>query len=479
MRQDARMRVLVAAAELAGVAAVGGLADAVAGLVGAVRGAGVDVDVVVPDYEPERHRRPLDGEVRRRIDVPGWAMPAVVRSGVHPIAGAVHLVSVPGIARSHPYLRPDGSGWPDNPARFLTFSRAVAAMVRRDPPDVLHLHDWHTAAVLAALPSPPPSVLTVHNVAYQGVTGGSWLRRIGPRGRHYEWWGGTNPLSGGIALADAVVAVSPNHAAEIKTPAGGFGLDGLLRDRWADLSGIRNGIDTAVWDPATDPALAARYAAGDRPGAVDVARAANRRALLDLCGWPDDDVPLGVVVSRLTEQKGIDMLARIVPVLRHVEMRLLVLGAGEAPLVRTLAAQRADHPRHLAFVEAYDQPLAHLMFGGGDVFVMPSRFEPCGLAQMQAMRYGAIPVVTAVGGLRDTVVDADRNRDGTGLVAERPDPVDVTAALFRATRLLVDRRRRSAVVGRAMVADWSWREPAGEYGALYERLAGAKRHWAG
>ena len=151
--------------------------------------------------------------------MPGWAAPASVRIGEHAVAGRVHLVTVPRIERSHPYLQPDGTGWPDNAARFLGFSRAVAAMVRADPPDVLHLHDWHTAAVLAALPDPPPTVLTLHNVAYQGVTDGSWLRRLGPRGRHFEWWGGTNPLSGGIALADRVVAVSPHHAREIVTPA--------------------------------------------------------------------------------------------------------------------------------------------------------------------------------------------------------------------------------------------------------------------
>ena len=211
----------------------------------------------------------------------------------------MHLVSVPGMARSHPYLRPDGSGWADNPARFLAFSRAVAAMVRRDPPDVLHLNDWHTGAVLAALPAPPPSVLTLHNVAYQGVTDGSWLRRIGPRGRHYEWWGGTNPLSGGIALADAVVAVSPTYAREILTPAGGFGLDGPLRDRGAAVSGIRNGIDTARWDPATDRHLAATFSvdrarphrrgAGRQPaGAAGPLRVARRRDAAGRRGVPAD-----------------------------------------------------------------------------------------------------------------------------------------------------------------------------------------------
>src|SRR5215218_9820348 len=277
------MRVLIAAAELAPVTAVGGLGEAVGGLVDQLRAMGVHVDVVIPDYAPARVV--LAGEVRRRIAVPAWAAPASVRVGEHAEAGRLHLVAVPVIERSHPYLQPDGTGWPDNDARFLAFSRAVAAIVRAAPPDVLHLHDWHTAAVLAALPQPPPSVLTLHNVAYQGVTDGSWLRRLGPRGGHYEWWGGTNPLAGGIALADGLVAVSPHHAAEIRTPAGGFGLDLPLRQRGDALIGIRNGIDTTRWDPATDRLLPARYDAAGRT--MPAARAQDRRTLLERLGWPD------------------------------------------------------------------------------------------------------------------------------------------------------------------------------------------------
>lgn len=463
------VRVLFAAAELAPVAAVGALAEAASGLTSELRRHGLTVDVVVPDYGDERRRVPLAGEVRRRIEVPGWAAPAMVRSGEHPVAGRLHLVVVPGMARSHPYLRPDGSGWPDNPARFLAFSRVVAAMARRDPPDVLHLNDWHTGAVLAALPAPPPTVLTLHNIAHQGITDPGWLRRIGPRGRHYEWWGRTNPLSGAIALADAVVAVSPNHAKEILTPAGGYGLDGPLRARRAAVVGIRSGIDTPRWDPSTDRHLAARFSASDR-AAVPAAKAANRRMLLERCGWPDDGTPLAVMVTRLTAQKGVDLLAPIVPVLAQIPLRLLVLGAGEAPLAQMLAGLAADHRSHLSFVEAFDEPLAHLMVAGADIFLMPSRFEPCGLAQMQAMRYGTIPVVTAVGGLRDTVPDADAHRDGNGFVADRVDAVAVVSALFRAARLLADRRRRQRLIRRIMAHDWSWQAPAERYVELYQRL---------
>jgi starch synthase len=344
-------------------------------------------------------------------------------------------------------------------------------MVRADPPDVLHLHDWHTGAVLAGVPEPPPSVLTLHNVAYQGVTDAGWLRRIGPRARHYEWWGGTNPLSGGIALADLVVAVSPQHAHEVVTPTRGFGLDGQLRDRGGALVGILNGIDIARWDPATDALLAAPLAAGSR--SLLAARRRNRAAVLEQVGWHDDGRSLAVMVTRLTDQKGADLIVPVVPVLRHVPMRLVVLGVGEAALARSLAGAMADHPDVFSFVERHDEGLARRLFGGGDLFVMPSRFEPCGLAQMQAMRYGAIPVVTPVGGLVDTVPDIDASPDGHGFVADGADAVGVAAALFRAARLLADRRRHEPLVRRIMGLDWSWREPAARYASAYERLVAA------
>jgi starch synthase len=235
------------------------------------------------------------------------------------------------------------------------------------------------------------------------------------------------------------------------------------------VSGIRNGIDTTRWDPATDRHLPATFSV-DQPRRIAVARAVNRRALLQRCGWPDDGNPLAVVVSRLTGQKGIDMLEPIVPVLAHIPMRLLVLGAGEAALAQSLAGLAADHGDHFAFVERYDEPLARLMFGGADVFLMPSRFEPCGLAQMQAMRYGAIPVVTAVGGLRDTVPDVDAHPDGNGFVADAVEPVAVVSAIFRAARLLADRRRRPALVRHVMGQDWSWRRPATEHIATYGEI---------
>ncbi len=456
--QTAVMRVVFATAELSPVAAVGGLAAAAAGLGAELRRLDVEVDLVMPDYGDVV----LVDETTIPLEVPDWVGAATIRVGHHPAVGRLHLVSVPGMARPHPYLQANGEGWPDNSDRFFRFARAVAAFVEDDPPDVVHLNDWHTGPVLAALADPPPTVVSIHNLAYQGVAGASWLDRIGPRAAHYEWWGGVNALSGALALADRIVAVSPHYATEIVTPEGGFGLDQPLRNRADALAGILNGIDTDVWDPDADPALAAPFDA-----ATLEQRRANRVALLDRVGFPDDGVALAAVVTRLTHQKGIDLLTPLVPLLAQIPMRLAVLGSGGAGLAAQLHDLAAAHPDSLAFVYGYDEALSHLMFAGADLYVMPSRFEPCGLTQMQAMRYGAIPVVTSVGGLVDTVTDADLHRSGTGFVAGRTASEDLLAALFRAERRLRNRRRRTAMQKRIMAIDWSWRRAgAGVPGAL-------------
>jgi starch synthase len=469
--QDGAMRVLFATAELAPVAAVGGLAQAAAGLVAELRhpasgGPGIDVDVVMPDYGGIE----LADETTTPLAVPAWAGPAALRRGRHEVAGPLALVQAPGLVRPHPYLQATGEGWPDNAARFLAFSRAVAAVASAERPDVLHLNDWHTGAALAALDGSIPAVLSLHNLAYQGVTGGDWLTRLGPRARHYEWYGTTNPLSGAIALADAVVAVSPHYAVEILTPAGGFGLDGALRNRWDAVSGILNGIDTTVWDPATDANLVSNFSSATSAAERTAARAANRAEVRRRGGFDDDDVLLAVMVSRLTGQKGADLLLPIIPVLDQVPLRLVVLGAGEQAIADALGHAATHHADRFRFVHGYDNELAHLLFGAGDLYVMPSRFEPCGLTQMQAMRYGAVPVVTDVGGLHDTVRDADRHSDGNGFVAPHADSAALTAALFRAVRRTANPRQRAAIAARGMKRDWSWAGPAEEYRDLYARL---------
>ena len=460
------MRVLFATAELAPVARVGGLAEAASGLVGALRAAGAAVDVVLPDYGD----LVLADQDELPVGVPDWVGETRVRRGTHPTAGMLTLVRVPGMERPHPYVDEHGEGWPDNDHRFMSFSAVVAALAAASQPDVLHLNDWHTAATLGLTPEPPPSLLTIHTLGYQGVTDRRWLDRLPVDAHRFAWYGGTNPLAGAIELADRVVAVSPNYAAEIVTEAHGMGLHERLATLDDRLVGIRNGIDVSVWHPASDPHIAARYSADDPTG-----RERCRAGLVAEAGWPDDGAPIVAMVSRLVEQKGIDLVLDAVRFLATMPARLAVLGAG-APQLSSGLAEAAASTDRVWFVDGYDEPLAHRLFAGSDLFLMPSRFEPCGLAQMQAMAYGSIPVVTDVGGLHDTVVDADVERaTGTGFVARGVDTAGVVDALHRAVRATRHARRRTGIQRRGMAEDWSWTEPAAAHLELYRATINDRR----
>lgn len=464
MGKDASVlpRVLFATAELVPVARVGGLAAATAGLVRALRGLGVEVDVVVPDYDAT----PLAGARSMPLAVPEWAGPATARTGVLEGVGELTLVSAYGVERSHPYLQPDGTGWPDNDRRFMAFSAAIGALVTERKPDVLHLNDWHTAAALAFLAQPPPTVLTVHTLGYQGRTNPGWLAALRHHRESYRHQGDTNPLAGGIRLADLVIAVSPTYAREIRTPAGGAGLDGVLREAEPKLVGILNGIDTDTWDPARDPDLVATYSS-ERPEA----KRACRDALRDELGLPPSDAPLAVMVTRLVEQKGVDLVLPVIPFLDRLPTQLAVLGDGDEATADALGEAVRQHPDAVAFRRGYDEALAHRFFAGGDLLLMPSRFEPCGLAQMQAMRYGTLPVVTDVGGLRDTVVDLDVDPlQGTGIVAAEVSALGVLDGLHRARRVTTSPTLHAAARRRGMTADWSWRQPALDHLAHYRHL---------
>lgn len=462
MRAADRLRVLFATAELAPLVTVGGLAQAAGGLVRELREQGVEVEVALPDYGGVK----LERAKRLPLAVPPWARTATARRGKNALVGPLTLVKSPGVRRPHPYVDETGAGWPDNDMRFLGFSAAVAALARELQPDVVHLNDWHTATAAAELAGEVPLVLSIHNLAYQGLTGGEWLGRIGPHAAAFERNWGCNPLAGGIALADSVVVVSPTYREEVLLPESGAGLDWLLRARGEALLGIRNGIDADAWNPATDPELPEPFDADDLGG-----KARAREALLDRLGLADEPGPLAVAVTRLVEQKGVDLLLPLVPGLAQLGLRVAVLGAGDVWLVRALREAAEQHPESLVFVEGYDEPLSRLMLGGGDLLLMPSRFEPCGLAQMQAMRYGTLPVVTDVGGLHDTVVDHDEDPErGTGWRAAQASSESLWETLGRAVRGWSDPELRAAAQARAMSADWSWAEPAAQHVELYERL---------
>lgn len=456
-------KVLFASAEFAPLATVGGLGLASAGLVHELRRQGVEVVLALPDYFDTE----LADETMIELDTPTWVGHARARSGRLDGVGDVVLVSVPGIARPHPYLDADGTGWADNDRRFFAFSAAVAALFRVVGADVLHLNDWHTATALAHFIELPPTVFTVHTLGYQGASDIGWLDAFPFHPRAFERWGATNPVAGAIRLSDVVVSVSPTYAAEIRTPESGFGLDDLLRDRGDALIGVLNGIDSEIWNPSTDRHIAATFSAARMAGKETCT--SNLRSEL---GLPASDGPLIGMVTRLTEQKGVDLALACVPYLAGLNAQLVVLGAGDASLVAQLNHMVAAHPEHVAFRAGYDDGLSHRIIAGSDLFLMPSRFEPCGLAQMQAMQYGTIPVVTDVGGLHDTVIDVDAHPDtGTGIIAKDVTILAILDALHRAVRLWQSKSRRNGARRRGMHIDWSWKVPARQYIAKYGEIA--------
>jgi starch synthase len=458
------VRVLMATAELSPFVKVGGLGDAVAGLVKSLSQIGVEVELVMPHYGTVD----LADARTRSLDTPDWVGPATVHSGSLPGFERVSLIETPGSQRANPYLDQDGVPWPDLDDRFLAFSAAVARYAATTQPDVVHLNDWHTGAAAGFLEVPAATVLTIHNLAYQGA-------RAQPAGYtadlagEYELGGQFNALAGAIRLCDRVMTVSPTFAREALGPDGGFGLAELLAHRGTDFDGILNGIDTDVWNPATDPAL---------PTSFDAASLENRtRVKGDLCdeiGWARGRGPLVGMVTRLTDQKGVDLALSLVPQLVESDARMVMLGSGDRLLADLATDLATEHPDHFVFLEGYDEGLSHRIFGGTDFFMMPSRFEPCGLAQMQAMRYGSLPIVTDVGGLHDTVLDADAHPgQGTGFVAAVPEIDALSDAIERALRSHMT-PRGDEIRRRGMLRDWSWSGPARQYMHVYQELTEAR-----
>ncbi len=472
--------ILFASAELAPLVMVGGLALAASGLVKELLAQGTKLTVVLPDYGDAILRD--SGFVEDYgwdLDVPAWCGPTRARRGSAPGFDDIILIDRPGMARPHPYVDPaNGDAWPDNSDRFFAFSAAIAALCAPEEqgglgPDVLHLNDWHTAATVGFSPSLPPTVLTIHTLGYQGVSDAWWMSRIPHQSWTFAWYDVANPLAAAIRSVDRIIAVSPNYAQEILTPEDGMGLDYELRQRGSALVGIRNGIDSSVWDPHTDSMLPRRYKFKSRTRGKSEARA----ALLERAGWSDNGAAVVGVVSRLVDQKGIDTLMGAVPYLAAMNARIIMLGSGLPGLADLVRRSQAAAPDVLfAELDAFDEPFAHLIFAGSDLFCMPSRFEPCGLAQMQAMAYGTPTVATAVGGLIDTISDADTDlAGGTGFLTTTNDLPGLVDALHRSVRAWLSDQRFSGIVERGMQTDWSWTAPSIRHIAIYEELAAGDR----
>ncbi|MEM7813095.1 MAG: glycogen synthase GlgA [Planctomycetota bacterium] len=489
------MRVVLASSEAVPFAKSGGLADVSTALAKAVAGRGHAVHLVMPYYASLMASHPtevIDG-LTLRIPVGTETYEGRVRWTSLPAdrGGAdvtVLFVEQPVLfSREGLYGDADGD-FGDNCARFAFFSRAVLetckALLLR--PDVVHANDWQTGLIpvlLAAEYGLDPtfvgtgSVFTIHNLAYQGGFSHEHMLQTGLGWEYFNWrqmehFGGLNLLKTGIVFADRVNTVSPSYAWEITTAEGGCGLDGTLAERGADLSGILNGIDLGVWNPATDPHIATNYDASDWAAGKAACKAALRQEL----GLPTPDaaeVPLFGMISRMADQKGFDILAEAADEIFAEDLQCVFLGTGDPryeSLVRELSAK---YPDKVAAFVGFDEGLAHRIEAGCDAFLMPSRYEPCGLNQMYSMAYGTVPVVRAVGGLKDTVVDLDEDAAAaTGLSFVGYDAESLTQAVQRTVDAFGNKPVWSKLVANGMARDFSWDRSAAEYLKLYEAACG-------
>jgi len=485
LRNVSDLRILSVAAEAFPLIKTGGLADVVGALPGALAAEGIEVRTLLPGYPAVMAALEDAATVHSLAQLHG--APARVLAGRAAgldlfVLDAPHLYARPG----NPYGGPDGE-WPDNGVRFAALAQAAAAIghgaLSGYVPDVIQAHDWHAGLVPAYLHYParprPRTVMTIHNLAYQGQFPRDMLAALGLPPQAFthdgvETYGAIGFLKAGIALADRVTTVSPTYAREILSDEGSMGLGDVLNRRASALTGILNGIDDTLWNPATDTHLASRFTVTEL-----AARASNKAALQARFGLDRDPAALLVaVVSRLTWQKGMDLLLTALPVLLRDGAQLAMLGSGDQDLERGFAEAARRHPGRVGARIGYDEALAHLVQGGADAILVPSRFEPCGLTQLAALRYGAIPVVARVGGLADSVVDAsDANLASgvaTGVQFAPVTQQQLEAALERTLALWRDPRVWQQMQARAMCTDVGWAQSAKHYAKLFRDLASAR-----
>lgn len=483
------MRVLFASSEIFPLAKTGGLADVSAALPAALADLGVDIGLAMPAY-PEA----LDRAQAKQKPIPlgemlGVGATSLIRARTPDSGLPLWLVDCPALFRRQGglYVDTDGRDWPDNALRFALLSQAIARLALGNAganwtPDLVHVNDWHLGlvpALLAARANPgPPSILTIHNLAFQGVFPGQAFPLLGLPAQWFtadgvEFYGQVSFLKAGIRFADRLTTVSPSYAREILTPEFGCGLDGLLRARAGDLVGILNGIDYGSWRPEDPAQVPHPFHARDLSGKRRCKAQLQNELDLDA----DPDAPLIAFVSRITEQKMADVLPEIAPVVRNQGAQLAICGEGDRSIEQTLRTLETAHSGQVAVRIGYEEAMARRILAGADILAAPARFEPCGLTQMYAMRYGTIPVVRRTGGLADTVIDhlgdnPSSRHQGTGFVFDRPAAADFSHAIDRAVRLYREPVAWRKLQAQAMSQDFRWRRSAARYRALYATLTG-------
>ena len=483
-----RRSVLLIGSEARPFAKTGGLADVLGALPPALQRLGWNATVALP-----RYRGVSAGTLTATFPVTVGGYTRDVAFYEAPLADEARalLIDCPDLYDRPGLYTIDHTDYPDNARRFAFLSRAALeyAARRGAGPSVVHAHDWQAGLAPVYLKTRyathpvlggTPSVFTIHNLAYQGVFEPDWLPRLDLGWDQFaldrlEFYGRISMLKGGINDSSVITTVSRRYADEIQTPGFGFGFDGILRARAADLVGVVNGIDTVEWDPARDPFLPTPYSADDLSGKRNA-----KVAVLGRYSLPADEAaltrPLIGLVSRMVDQKGFDLIAATLEDLTQLDAAFVVLGTGEPRYQDMWRGIAARYPDRIGARIGFDESLAHLIEGGADIFLMPSRFEPCGLNQMYSMRYGTVPVVHGVGGLADTVVDfSPRSRRSTGFVFAQYSPPALLEALNRACTIFGDARKWRALQLAGMRQDFSWDRSAREYVKIYERaLAGSR-----
>ncbi len=476
------MKVLSVSSEVFPLIKTGGLADVAGALPIALKQFGVETKTLMPGYPAvmKAIRNPvvrlqfddLLGETATILEVEHEGLTILVLD-------APAYYDRPG----GPYLDPTGKDYPDNWRRFAALSLAgaeiAAGLMPGWRPDLVHTHDWQAAMTSVFMrynPTPElPSVLTIHNIAFQGQFGADIFSglRLPPHAfatESIEYYGNIGFLKGGLQTAHAITTVSPSYAAEILTPEFGMGLQGVIASRVDSLHGIVNGIDADIWNPATDPVVHTHYTTSTLKSRLE-----NRTAVAEFFGLHQDNAPIFCIVSRLTWQKGMDVVAATADQIVEMGGKLAILGSGDAALEGALLAAAARHPGRIGVSIGYNEPMSHLMQAGCDAIIIPSRFEPCGLTQLYGLRYGCVPIVARTGGLNDTVIDANHAalaaKVATGIQFSPVTASGLLQAIRRALHLYADQKVWTQLQKQGMKSDVSWEKSAERYAALYSSLA--------
>ena len=479
------LHVAMAAPEINPFAKSGGLSDMVGSLATALERLGPKISLIMPCYRSvlQGPFQLEDTGVRFTVPISNRREAAVVLRTNIGNATTVYFI------RADRYFDREGlygtseSDYPDNAERFVFFSRAILEVLKLDPPDILHAHDWQTALSIAFLKAEPglhpqlssvKTVLTIHNAAYQGLFWHQDWHLLNLESRFFtpaylEFYGDINFLKGGLVFADRITTVSPTHAQEIKTTGQGFGLDGVFRERADKLEGILNGVDYDVWNPETDPFISKAYG----PNRLLGKKACKADLQRTFCLPESPDVPLVGMVSRLAGQKGFDLLQKALDDLLRRRLQFVLLGSGERRYQDFFASVAMAYPEKVGVRIAFDDSLAHRIVAGADILLVPSHYEPCGLAQIYALKYGTVPLVRATGGLRDTVHQFDPKAGvGNGFLFGPYQASNLLEAADQALALFDRKQEWKTLMRNAMAADFSWDRSAPAYLGLYQKLAG-------